>query len=118
GNLKYFDDVHNGSFSGFINKLYEYHLGMFSTNIEFSKLILYPKDTLSFYTHTTPDSTIQEIKYILLQIDCMFKECERTTDYFLYSYIGTDNGNRIMGTDENSSEEVIEKAIELIKNCK
>ena len=117
GNNSYFDRHSKDSFksSAMIHSLKIPACGMISTNSDFAELILYPKDNISLTNFSKPDERIKKLHFILVRMDCMFKESIRQTEYKIIEFDGFDKPKEIMNSKDNSEAEIFIKFQQLLK---
>ncbi len=80
--------------------------GMLETNSIFSEKILYPQDRITLANYSLPDDDILNLKYIMIRIDCMFKEANRQTVYSIVE-ISEQNKSKIHMSTKDENEEAV-----------
>lgn len=88
GTNPYFDKFSRDSFqtSPQISELNIPFCGMLETNSDFAERILYPLDKITLINFSIPDENIKDLKYILVRMDCMFKESQRQTEHRIIKF--------------------------------
>lgn len=79
----------------------------------FAEKTLYPSDQIVVRNSTTRNNLVAGVNYLLLRTDCMFKEGQRRTDYFVFELRGGDASMPIVSTATASAEAVIRRFVEL-----
>jgi len=88
-------------------------IGFVSTGINYSENILYPKDALAKRFVFERIEEMQSLNYLLVKVDCMFKESGRYSTYFLYQLKEDSQAYFITSTNYISEKLIISKYIEL-----
>ena len=76
---------------------------MLSSNSKLSDRLLYPQDRISFSSFSNADDKVKDIKYLLVRMDCMFKEALRQTEYKLIEYKGDGTQEILMTSQEDGN---------------
>jgi len=109
GTNTYFDKFSKDSFkmSPLIHSLKIPMSGMTETNSVFSEKILYPKDSITLTNFSKPDNDIKDLKYVLLRMDCMFKEAIRQTEYRIVEFDEKNKPKTLMSSIDSDETSII-----------
>ena len=113
----YFDKNSRDSFqtSPHISRLKIPFCGMLETNSDFSERILYPLDKITLINFSIPNENIKDLKYLLVRMDCMFKESQRQTEYSIIEFDKGITSEVYMSSRGNDEITIIHKFKELIE---
>ena len=109
----YFEEYPKDSFNG--GPLIQIPLNaMVETNSGFSDKILYPQDTITLSNYSKPDPKIREIRYVLVRMDCMFKESIRQTEYKLID-LDSNNAGVLMSSQSAENTAILARFQRLLE---
>lgn len=66
-------------------------LGEISTNNKFAENDLYPLDKLAIQINTSPNEKLSSLKYLVVLVDCMFRESQRKTKLYVFKVLENKN---------------------------